>query len=48
VLRRRSDNPLATALLEDRFRGASGVRIEPAGDTSTPASGALRFLPLGA
>ena len=48
VLRRRIENPLATALLEDRFRGASGVRIERTGDPAAPAGGELRFLPLGA
>ena len=39
VLRRRIENPLATELLEDHFRGARGVRVEP-GDP-------LRFVPLG-
>ena len=28
VLRRRIENPLATHLLEDRYRGARGVRVE--------------------
>jgi ATP-dependent Clp protease ATP-binding subunit ClpB len=39
VLRRRIENPLATELLEEHFRGARGVRVEP-GDP-------LRFVPLG-
>ncbi|MFM7733040.1 MAG: ATP-dependent Clp protease ATP-binding subunit [Cyanobium sp.] len=39
VLRRRIENPLATELLEDHFRGARGVRVEP----GEP----LRFVPLG-
>ncbi len=47
VLRRRIENPLATALLEDRFRGASGVRIECVGEPGAAAAGELRFLPLG-
>ena len=42
VLRRQIENPLATALLEDRFGEARGVRVEP-GDT---ASGPLRFAEL--
>jgi ATP-dependent Clp protease ATP-binding subunit ClpA len=37
VLRRRIENPLATELLADHFRGARGVRVEP-GDP-------LRFVP---
>jgi hypothetical protein len=37
VLRRRIENPLATELLEEHFRGARGVRVEP-GDP-------LRFVP---
>jgi ATP-dependent Clp protease ATP-binding subunit ClpA len=37
VLRRRIENPLATELLEEHFRGAEGVRVEP-GDP-------LRFVP---
>jgi ATP-dependent Clp protease ATP-binding subunit ClpA len=44
VLRRRIENPLATELLEDHFRGARGVRVEPAGEAG--ATGALRFRPL--
>ena len=41
LLRRRIENPLATELLEERFSGASGVRI------SRGAEGeGLRFLPL--
>jgi ATP-dependent Clp protease ATP-binding subunit ClpB len=39
VLRRCIENPLATELLEDHFRGARGVRVEP----GEP----LRFVPLG-
>jgi len=44
VLRRRIENPLATHLLEDRFRGCSGVRVvvAPAGDGEGPA---LQFVP---
>jgi ATP-dependent Clp protease ATP-binding subunit ClpB len=42
VLRRSIENPLATALLADRFQGAMGVRVEP-----PPAMGGeLRFAPL--
>jgi ATP-dependent Clp protease ATP-binding subunit ClpA len=44
VLRRRIENPLATELLEDHFRGARGVRVEPAGEAG--ATGPLRFRPL--
>jgi ATP-dependent Clp protease ATP-binding subunit ClpA len=41
VLRRRLENPLATALLADQFTGARGVRVELAAD----ADGDLQFLP---
>jgi ATP-dependent Clp protease ATP-binding subunit ClpA len=41
VLRRRIENPLATELLEEHFRGACGVRVE-AGEAGEP----LRFRPL--
>jgi ATP-dependent Clp protease ATP-binding subunit ClpA len=41
VLRRRIENPLATELLEEHFRGARGVRVEP-GEAGEP----LRFRPL--
>ena len=34
VLRRRIENPLATELLEERFKGAQAVRVY-SGDTST-------------
>jgi hypothetical protein len=53
VLRRRIENPLATALLEEHFGGAWGVRVEP--DPAAAASGEaprrgepvpLRFRPL--
>jgi ATP-dependent Clp protease ATP-binding subunit ClpA len=44
VLRRRIENPLATELLEEHFRGARGVRVEPAGEGG--AAGPLRFRPL--
>jgi ATP-dependent Clp protease ATP-binding subunit ClpA len=44
VLRRRIENPLATELLEEHFRGARGVRVEPAGEGG--AGGPLRFRPL--
>ncbi|MEB3270137.1 MAG: AAA family ATPase [Synechococcus sp.] len=47
VLRRRIENPLATALLEDRFHGASGVRIECLGEPGAAAAAELRFLPVG-
>jgi ATP-dependent Clp protease ATP-binding subunit ClpA len=46
VLRRRIENPLATELLEDHFRGARGVRVclgDPAGPGGAES---LRFLPL--
>jgi len=44
VLRRRIENPLATLLLEDRFQGCQGVRIEAiaAGEGE---EGGLRFVP---
>ncbi|MBC1259888.1 AAA family ATPase [Synechococcus sp. BSF8S] len=46
VLRRRIENPLATELLEDHFRGARGVRVS-LGDPSGPGGAdGLRFLPL--
>jgi len=44
VLRRRIENPLATHLLEDRFRGCSGVLIE-AEAASEGEAGSLRFVP---
>ncbi|MFM7264065.1 MAG: ATP-dependent chaperone ClpB, partial [Cyanobium sp.] len=44
VLRRRIENPLATELLEDHFRGARGVLVEAAGEAG-PA-GPLHFRPL--
>ena len=44
VLRRRIENPLATHLLEDRFRGCSGVRIEAVAAGEAEA-GSLRFVP---
>jgi ATP-dependent Clp protease ATP-binding subunit ClpA len=44
VLRRRIENPLATYLLEDRFRGFSGVRIEAVA-ASEGEAGSLRFVP---
>jgi len=44
VLRRRIENPLATHLLEDRFRGARGVRVVAAASDTDP--GGLRFEPL--
>jgi ATP-dependent Clp protease ATP-binding subunit ClpA len=43
VLRRRLENPLATALLEDRFRGAEAVLVEPAAENA--GDGSLSFLP---
>jgi ATP-dependent Clp protease ATP-binding subunit ClpA len=46
VLRRRIENPLATALLEDQFRGAWGVRVQCAGAPAGTADTGLRFLPL--
>jgi len=45
VLRRRIENPLATALLEDQFLGAWGVRVQCADAPGTGATG-LRFVPL--
>jgi ATP-dependent Clp protease ATP-binding subunit ClpA len=45
VLRRRIENPLATALLEDQFLGAWGVRVQCADAPGTDATG-LRFVPL--
>ena len=46
VLRRRIENPLATALLEERFTGAWGVRVEPVPrDGSETLTSSL--LPLG-
>ena len=45
VLRRRIENPLATALLEDQFRGAWGVRVQ-CEDTPGTADLGLRFVPL--
>ncbi len=44
VLRRRVENPLATALLEDHFSGARGVRLELAG----PGEAGFHFIPLKA
>ena len=44
VLRRRIENPLATHLLEDRFRGARGVRVVAAASDTDP--GGLHFEPL--
>ena len=46
VLRRRIENPLATALLEERFRGASGVRVQRASSDAGGGPLALSFLPL--
>jgi len=46
VLRRRIENPLATALLEERFRDASGIAIRlTEGDGESGVAG-LAFLPL--
>ena len=45
VLRRRIENPLATALLEDQFRGAWGVRVQCVDAPGTADIG-LRFVPL--
>jgi ATP-dependent Clp protease ATP-binding subunit ClpA len=45
VLRRRIENPLATHLLEDRFRGARGVRVEAVAGAGGEAA-ELRFVPL--
>jgi ATP-dependent Clp protease ATP-binding subunit ClpA len=36
VLRRRIENPLATELLAEHFRGARGVRVEPGGQEGAP------------
>ncbi|MCS5693713.1 AAA family ATPase [Cyanobium sp. FGCU-6] len=44
VLRRRIENPLATELLAEHFRGARGVRVEPGGEEGAP----LRFRALAA
>ncbi|QEY32796.1 AAA family ATPase [Synechococcus sp. RSCCF101] len=46
LLRRRLENPLATALLEDTFHGAVAVRVEPGEDTRSLET--LRFLPVAA
>ncbi|MFM7268354.1 MAG: AAA family ATPase, partial [Cyanobium sp.] len=46
VLRRLIENPLATHLLEERFRGARGVRIAQAPDPRDGATAGLCFLPL--
>jgi len=46
VLRRRIENPLATALLEDQFRGAWGVRVQCAPAPDGKAETGLRFVPL--
>jgi ATP-dependent Clp protease ATP-binding subunit ClpA len=43
VLRRRIENPLATHLLEERFSGARGVRVEAVGGGEAAD---LRFVPL--
>ena len=45
VLRRRIENPLATALLEDQFRGAWGVRVQCEAAPVTGDTG-LSFVPL--
>jgi ATP-dependent Clp protease ATP-binding subunit ClpA len=46
VLRRRVENPLATQLLEDRFRDSQGVRVDVvAGQPGEVAT--LSFMPLG-
>jgi hypothetical protein len=42
VLRRRLENPLATALLADQFNGARGVRVE----LVSTADGELAFQPV--
>ncbi|MFM7311951.1 MAG: ATP-dependent Clp protease ATP-binding subunit [Cyanobium sp.] len=47
VLRRRIENPLATALLEDRFQGAGGVRVRRAAVGEAGSSADLDFLPIG-
>jgi ATP-dependent Clp protease ATP-binding subunit ClpA len=46
VLRRRIENPLATALLEERFRGAGGVRVQRAAGDTVGGPLELSFLPL--
>ena len=46
VLRRRIENPLATALLEDQFRGAWGVRVQCLQAPSGKADPGLSFVPL--
>jgi ATP-dependent Clp protease ATP-binding subunit ClpA len=46
VLRRRIENPLATALLEERFSGASGVRVQRAVGDADGGPAELDFLPL--
>ena len=46
VLRRRIENPLATALLEDQFRGAWGVRVQCVQAPSGKADPGLSFVPL--
>ena len=46
VLRRLIENPLATHLLEERFRGARGVRIARAPEPLDGATAGLCFLPL--
>ena len=46
VLRRRIENPLATALLEDQFRGAWGVRVQCGQASSGKADPELSFVPL--
>jgi ATP-dependent Clp protease ATP-binding subunit ClpA len=46
VLRRRIENPLATALLEDQFRGAWGVRVQCGQASSGEADPGLSFVPL--
>ena len=43
VLRRQLENPLATELLEDRFRGVQGVRVALADGEA----GTLAFSPWG-
>ena len=43
VLRRQLENPLATQLLEDRFRGVQGVRV----DLADGEAGPLTFSPWG-
>jgi len=45
VLRRRIENPLATALLAERFQGAGGVRVQWAEPGSAEAVDGLSFLP---